>query len=154
MIGAITGVLASRSTQYEYFTSVLYPFVVDDVMSVSIPAHNSGNLWYIPEEVASVQVPTLVTGDLTPTIVYKTYNEPLALEVASVSVPTLVTGDLTPTIVYKTYNEPLALEAASVQVPTLITGDLVVTINYITYDNGEDDVASVSVPTLISGTLA
>ena len=125
MIGAITGVLASRSPQYEYFTSTLYPFITEDTVSVSLPTQQDGELWYIPDELTAVSIPELLSGTLIPTIVYKVYNEPLAAESATVTVPELLSGNLVTTIVYVTYNEPLAAESTTVTVPELLSGTLI-----------------------------
>jgi len=125
MMGAITGILASRGNYYEYFTTVLYPIITEDTISVSLPAPVDGELWYIPDDLLGVSTPTLQSGTLIPTIVYKTYNEPLAAESATMTVPTLLSGTLTVTINYITYNEPLAAESATMTVPTLLSGTLV-----------------------------
>ena len=101
MIGAITGILASRNAaNYEYFTSALYPILVADDMAISTPVLQSGTL---------------------STIVI-IYNEPLAEETATISVPTLQSGELS--IIVVTYNEPLAEETATISVPTLQSGTL------------------------------
>ncbi len=154
MIGAITGVLASRTAQYEYFTTILYPIITEDTITMTLPSQQDGELWYIPDESAAIAVPDLVSGNLVPTIVYVTYNETLAVESATVTVPDLVLGNLVPTIVYVTYNEPLAAESATVTVPDLLSGDLVTTIVYITYNEPlAAESATISIPELLSGTL-
>lgn len=125
MIGAITGVLASRTAQYEYFTTILYPIITEDTITMTLPSQQDGELWYIPDESAAIAVPDLVSGNLVPTIVYVTYNEPLAVESATVTVPDLLSGDLVTTIVYITYNEPLAAESATISIPELLSGTLI-----------------------------
>ena len=155
IIVPITGILAAkRSAQFEYFTSILYPIVTDESVAVSTAQLNSGNLWSTAIEDTTVPVPSLLSGTLVSSIVFKTYNEPLAIENTSIPVPTLQSGTLVDSIVYKTYNEPLAVENTSIPVPTLVSGTLAVTINYVNYNQPlavED--ASIPVPTLLSGTL-
>ncbi len=156
MISAITGILASRTiVESEFFTSVLYPFAVNDVMTVSNPVPNTGFLISIGEiEFTAISNPTLQSGALTETIVFKTYNEPLATEQTAISNPTLQSGALTETIVFKTYNEPLATEQTAISNPTLQSGTLVVTINYVDYNEPlATEQTLISNPTLLSGTL-
>jgi len=155
MIGAITGVLASRSPQYEYFTSTLYPFPVDDALSVSAvaPQSTGSNLWENPNDDISISHITAISGTLVDTIVYVTYNEPLATEDLGIQQISIVSGTLVDTIVYVTYNEPLATEDATVLNPTIQSGTLVTTIQYITYNNGLIEDATINNPDIISGTL-
>jgi len=153
MIGAITGVLASRSTAYEYFTSALYPFVVDDALSVSAVAPQPSELWENPNDDISVSNIMIVVGTLNETIVYKTYNEPLYNDPIGVETPQVISGNLVETIIYKVYNEPLATEPIGIQLPDILSGNLVETIVYIVYNNGEIEDIGIEQPIIVSGTL-
>jgi len=93
MIGAITGVLASRGNVYEYFTSTLYPFVVDDELSVSQVMPQPSVLWENPNDDISISNVIVQAGTLVDTIVYKTYNNG-AIEDIGVQLPTVISGTL------------------------------------------------------------
>lgn len=151
MIGAITGVLASRTAQYEYFTTILYPIVVDDELSVSQVIPMPSILWESPNDDISINNVIVQSGTLVDTIVYKYYNDG-AIEDIGVQVPMAVSGTLVDTIVYKVYNDGV-IEDIGVQQPVAITGTLVETIVYITYNNGAIEDIGVQLPTVISGTL-
>ena len=148
MQASVTGILASRNKEYEYFTSTLYPLLVEDALSISEAAQGA-ILWGLQNEQMTIGA-TPVSASLQATIVYQTYNEPLAAEALNIGA-TPVSADLQATIVYKTYNEPLATEALNIGA-TPISADMQVTINYVNYNNGEIEQISIGA-TPLSGTL-
>ena len=95
MINAITntGVLASRSPGYEYFTTVLYPFAVDDQLLVSQIVPQVGILWKNPDDGMIVSVPAALSGTLEETIVYINYNNE-EIEDVGVQQPIIISGIL------------------------------------------------------------
>ena len=153
MINAITitGVLASRSSGYKYFTTTLYPFVVDDEISVSQIVPQTDVLWENPNDDMTISTPIAVSGTLEETIVYINYNDG-AIEDVGVQTPAALSGTLVETIVFKEYNDG-AIEDVGVQTPAALSGTLVETIVYINYNNGEIEDMGVQTPIIISGTL-
>lgn len=156
MQAALIGVIASNGDEiHEFFTSVLYPYEFTESLGINLPGPLAGTLWGLEIEDARIALPTIISGTLTETIVYRVYNEPIATEDLALGQPVLLAGTLAETIVYKTYNEPIAVEDLSVGVPTIVSGTLVTTINYVTFDpplSAVDDLG-VGLPTLLSGTL-
>ena len=140
---------------YEYFTSILYPFIVQDALSVAVGAVQRGTVLGITQDTLSAVVPTLQSGTLVVSISYLTYNRPTFPDTLSTAVPTLQSGTLLVTIAYLTYNQPAFPDTLAAAVPTLQSGTLVVTVNYLDYLNGitYPDTMSVGVPTLTGGTL-
>jgi hypothetical protein len=156
MQAAIIGILASNDGEvHEFFTSVLYPYEFTEGLGINLPGPLAGSLWGLEVEDAVIALPTIISGTLTETIVYKIYNEPTVIEDLSLGQPVLLAGTLAETIVYKTYNEPIAVEDLSVGLPTLVSGTLVTTISYVTFDPplSATDELGVGLPTLLSGTL-
>lgn len=156
MIGAVTftGIWSSRANEYEYFTTTLFPFVVDDSLSVSAvaPQSTGSNLWENPSDDISINNIAAISGTLVDTIVYKVYNDG-AIEDIGIQQISAVSGTLVDTIVYKVYNEPLAIEDATILNPIIQSGTLAVTIQYITYNNGLVEDAVINNPVILSGTL-
>ena len=154
MIGALTGVLASRNTAHEYFTSALYPFVVDDSIGISSVLPRPSTLWENPNDDVVFSA-GLISGTLVETIVYRTYNEPLAVESVGFGLPVPQLGTLVETIAYKTYNESLAVDNVGFGLPTPLSGTLVETISYVNYNNADPNQERVAFnnPIIISGTL-
>jgi hypothetical protein len=153
MQAAIIGILASNNADPEYFTSVLYPFVVDDSLTIGQLSMVRGVIWENPLDASTIGLPTITAGTLTETIIYRTYNEPLAIDAVAMGVPIMLAGTLVETIAYRTYNEPLAVDALAMGVPTIMAGSLVETVVYQNYNNGLIETANVSNPIILSGTL-
>jgi hypothetical protein len=149
MIGAITGVLSSRSVvDLEYFTTVLYPFAVNDGLSITTPAFSAdGSLWSVPTDTASITNPTILSGSLVSSIVYQTYTFE---EDMSLSNPVILSGSLNTTIVYQTYTFE---EDMSLSNPVILSGSLNTTIVYINYTDGLIENTQIYNPIILSGSL-
>lgn len=147
MIGAITGVLSSRSPNAsEFFTSVVYPFETTDSLSIpNVTFSSPGTIWRAPEDAATILLPTILSGTLVSTLVtYNMVTEPLAVDL-----PAVLSGSLVTTLVtYSMVTEPL-----DVSLPAIVSGTLATTISYISYNNGVIENLAPEHPTIISGTL-
>ena len=134
-----------------YFTSVLYPILVQDTLNVALPLPTSPkNLLLMPTVMDSLNIgiPT-ITGSLTAVIVYKTYA--WGLDNVSVGLPSLAAGALTPTIAYQSYS--YGNDNVSVGLPSIAGGSLATVINYLIYNNWAAENIAVGLPTLAGGSL-
>ena len=134
-----------------YFTSVLYPVLVQDTLNVSLPLPtNPKNLLLMPTILDSLNIglPT-ITGALTAVIVYKTYA--WGLDNVSVGLPSLASGALTSTIAYKSYS--YGNDNVSVGLPSLAGGNIATVINYISYNNWAAENIAVGLPSIAGGSL-
>ena len=116
----IDGTLVENPTIF--YTSILYPFIFRDAMSVATVALERGNLLTITMEPMAVATPALQSGTLVGTIAFLSYGP--TIEAMDVATPVLESGTLVVTINYINYtNWPT--EAAKVSTPTLQSGTLV-----------------------------
>ena len=152
MMNAIIGAIASRERKKQYYTTVLYPDLTQDNLSIQSVQINSIQSWDSPNDTMQMAVPTLGNGNLTPTIVYLTYNNWTA-EQLQMGIPALGNGNLTVTIAYITYNDAVS-ENITTSVPTITGGTITVTIAFITYNNALEENITTTVPTIIGGTLS
>ena len=160
-VGEHSNVVTVRlKRQYAYFTSILYPLLVDDAMHVGVVPLRSGSTQQITLDTLSAPVPNLQSGTLTASISFVIYTNwrDINPETLSAPVPHLQSGTLIVTITYNNYVNwrDINPETLSAPVPTLQSGTLVVTITFITYTNWRDvnpETLSVPVPTLRSGSL-
>ncbi len=140
-----------------YYTSILYPFITQDDMSLPTPTHDDGSNLTIDTDDMALTVPAVTSGTLVATISYITYDNSLLFpDTMQHSVPVPQSGTLIVVISYLTYDNSLIYpETMQHSVPTLTSGTLVVVISYITYDNSllYPDPMQIPVPTLLSGTL-
>jgi len=141
----------------QYYTSILYPLVVEDTLQIAIAAPQGGQLVGLTVDTLDIAVPSLQSGVLGVTISYLSYDGRPWPDTLSVAVPGLQSGTLAVTINYLTYDGRPWPDTLDVPVPTLQSGTLIVTINYVDYSNWvtfNDNTLGVAVPTLQSGTLA
>ena len=150
---AITGILSSKSLGYEYFTSSLYPIVIDDSLLISSPIADRGLIYTDPNDLLGVNLPAITNGTLIETVVYKTYDNSLYEDTASVNLPSILSGTLLETITYKTYDINYSIDGIIVSNPTITSGTLVEVIEYINYNNGVIEDIYIRHPSIITGTL-
>lgn len=150
MFAALTGILASRNTEPEFFTSALYPLAVSDTLSITPGGVTAAQLWAMPVEQLNLSAPVLQAGTLVDTIIFRSYTAPIADRLAA-AVPTIQTGTLVDTIIFRSYTAPIA-DRLSAAVPTIEAGTLVTTIAFQTY-NSDVTRLGIETPTIISGTL-
>jgi hypothetical protein len=139
-----------------FYTSILYPFITEDGMSLAVPVPQRSNLITVDADGASVAAPSLQSGTLVVTISFLTYDNSLLFpDAAQVFVPALESGTLVASISFVTYDGRPFPDQAQVPVPALESGTLIVTITFVNYTNPllYPDQAQVPVPTLQSGTL-
>ncbi len=148
-----------RFSQDLYFTSLLYPILVEDSLSVSVPTVRG---WLFPfADNVSLGVPSIVGGTLLSTLVLLSYTNERDVnpDQLSLSVPSISGGALTVTINYLSYTNErdVSPDQLSLVVPAIQSGSLTVTIAYINYTNERDvapDTLSLGVPAITAGSLA
>jgi hypothetical protein len=134
-----------------FFTSILYPLLVQDGMQVSVAALEHGSLIKFGVDPMQIAVPALESGTLVVTIAFITYDARPHPDTMQVFVPALESGTLqTIVIIYDARPHP---DTMQVFVPALQSGTLVRIV--INYTNGlaHPDTMQVFVPSLQSGTL-
>lgn len=134
----------------DYYTSLVYPFLVQDDLSIDGTVLERGTSVRVDYEDFSVEVASLESGTLVVTIAFLSYHPPLPEEM-SVEVATLEDGTLVVTISFVTYDNN---EDMSIEVAPLVSGTLEVTIEYVVYISPDPDTMSVDVSALTGGTLA
>ena len=155
-----TVVFAAPAPPSFYFTSLLYPLLVEESLEVAVPGAERG--WLFPfTDSMNVGVPSIVSGALTLTLVLLSYTNERDVnpDQLSVGVPAINAGTLNATIAYVTYTNQrdVAPDSMSVGVPSIQSGSLAVTELYVTYTNQRDvapDNLTAGVPAITSGTLA
>ena len=134
----------------QYYTTVLYPELVEDSLAVNPVEAGNINVWDYPrDDTMMITVPRLLSGTISSTIAFLTYTA--TTEEMNITVPTPQSGTLETTIAYPVYTG--TEELVNLSVPTVNSGTLVVTINYVNYDNGVTEVMTHRVPTIIGVTL-
>lgn len=150
--GAITGVLSSRNSEKsEYYTSALYPLIVDENLAVGNPSPLYGSLWGTPADEMAIPNPTVMSGALTVEINYVTQN-PTPDELA-IPTPAIVSGSLVSTVNYVDVTPNY--EELAMPTPVVMSGSLVTTVNFVdhNYNNGIAEDLAIPNPTVISGSL-
>ena len=143
---------STPTEQLSYFTSVLYPFIIEDKFTISSPAiMSTGNLYDIQNDNLGISSVNLISATLVNTIIYKT-NEVKPADTLSISSVTLNSATLVDTIIYKT-NEVKPVDTLSITNVNLTSATLVETIVYISNEIKPIDTLSISSVTLNSGTL-
>jgi hypothetical protein len=134
----------------EYFTSVLYPLLVEDTLTINAPTIplNAGYLLEGPNDSLQVNSSIPLDGTLVDTIVYKTANTSGDSLSTGSSIP--LDGTLVDTIVYKTANTSGDSLSTGSSIP--LDGTLNVTIAYFSV-NIEGDSLQVNSSIPLSGTL-
>lgn len=151
MMNGIIGVLASRERKKQYYTTVLYPELSEDNLSLSSPQINSVQVWENPNDGVEIPHPTIVDGILTAVVNYVTYENAQPDNITA-GIPTVRNGTLATIVNYVTYTaEPDNITAG---IPNVRDGVLVTTINYVTYNNATADNITAGVPTIMGGILA
>lgn len=139
-----------------FYTSILYPLLVEDGMSIAMAALQRGYTLQVVNDASQVAVPALQGGTLVATISFITYNNSLLFpDNSQITVPVLESGTLVVTISFVTYDARPFPDNSQIPVPAIVASTLVVTINYIDYLNAitYPDNSQIPVPTLRSGTL-
>lgn len=147
--GIIDGTLIVAPSTF--FTSILYPLLVQDAMSTGLPALEHGSIVRFGIDPMEVFVPALESGTLVVTIAFITYDGRPHPDTMQVPVPALESGTLqTIVVIYDARPWPDTME---VFVPSVQSGTLVRIV--INYTNGlaHPDTMQVFVPSLQSGTL-
>ena len=147
--------LINTSTQSIFYTSITYPTITEDSMSMPVPSLRYGTIIPIQQDAMTVGTPTLLSGALTSVVNYISYQNwrDIAPDAMTVGIPTLLSGALTSVVNPISYQ---TADAMTVGIPTLLSGALVVTATYINYQNWRDiapDAMHVATPSLLSGTL-
>jgi hypothetical protein len=130
-----------------FYTSALYPLLMEDELEVNNLQPQTAQLWKIDPEEMNVGL-NAVTGNLDVTIVYLSYQDGLPEEL-DVGL-TAVAGNLEVNINYISYQDGLP-EELDVGL-TATAGNLEVVINYIQYQNYIPEELDVGL-TAISGSL-
>ncbi len=88
-------VFTAGPAQSTLFTSLLYPILFEDSLSVGVPGVNRGRLFPFTDQLG-VGVPAIVGGALIATITYINYTNErdVAPDQLSVGVPTITAGSL------------------------------------------------------------
>lgn len=144
-----------------FYTTTLYPILVEDTMTQGLPVVQFGAIYRLPSEDMSQAVPSLLLGTLVSSITYVNYfnQRDVNPETMTHPVPTLVGGVLTVVVAYVDYlnHRDVTPDSMTHPVPTLLSGTMAVTVSYVDYFNQRDvapDTMTHPVPTLLSGTLS
>lgn len=134
-----------------YFTSTLYGIVLQDALSVSISALQSGGLIKTPSDSMSAGQTSIDSGTLRETVVYVSFNV-VEQSVLNAGVTAIDSGTLSETIVYKS---SAIVETSTLQAntPSIESGTLKVVVSYLSYTTAETSKLNVSLSTITSGTL-
>jgi len=92
-INTLQGPGIEVSTVDQYYTSILFPVVVDESMTINSPSTVGGYLLGTLDEEMTVTSPTIISGTMTETIVYQTYDN-WPTEEMTVTSPTIISGTL------------------------------------------------------------
>ena len=139
-----------------FYTSIIYPLIVEDAMQVSAVSLLRGYTLQVDVDNSQVTVPALQAGTLAATISFVTYNNSLLFpDNSQVTVPAILGATLVVTISYLTYDARPFPDQSQVPVPAIVASTLVVTITFISYVNAltYPDNSQIPVPSLRSGTL-
>lgn len=161
----VTATLELRANLPEavYYTSLLYPVVVEDRLSLAtpgVPAHGS-YLFGVPDDDLAMAMPAISSGSLTlafnPTG-YENWRDVIPDQM-QVSVPLITDGSLVTSISYMDYLNWRDVNSDNMQTatPAITGGYLNITIQYVNYANQRDvnpDYMITSTPTIQSGSLA
>jgi len=140
---------------YSYYTSLFYPYLNEESISVGPPRPTRG--WIFPYvDALNLPPPTIESGTLGVTIVYKSYTNHRDVNPDTMNhpVPPIQSGTLDVTIDYVEY---LNLDTMNHPVSTIQSGVLEVVIAYISYEHKRDvnpDTMNHPVTTIQSGSLA
>lgn len=144
---AHVGVIASREHKPQFFTSAVYPLLVEEQYNLGTIAPNHGFAFPLTEEEYTVHNPSVISGVLTETIRYPSINATPDEFILSGFSP--VSGSLPVVIQYKSITTPT--EQYAMQSAQLISGTLTrVAIYYYHIGPEEYKINSLSI---ISGTL-
>lgn len=134
----------------EYFTSVLYPFVTDEIMAASMTPITTPAVYSIPTESMSMSGLVLESANLQSIV--QTYNNPLALEELSVNNISITSASLVDSQNIVVYNngltEELAINNISITAATLEVAAIIAV-----YNNGLVEEITANNIQIISGTL-
>lgn len=148
----VSNVSVRKATkQNQFYTSVLYPEELEDIISIQSPQVNSIQTWEILNDTMSVAIPAIQNSTLITTISYVSYENAIP-DVLTAAVPVIQGSTLVDTIAYKTY-ENIIPEVMTVGIPSIQSGTLVTTISYITYDNTIPDIIRPAIPAILGATL-
>lgn len=146
--------------QYAYFTSILYPFLVQDTLSMALPVAQPSGLFGVTLDTLSLALPLMQSGTLVATLNPLSYTNwrDINPETLSMAIPVAQSGTLVVTINYLDYVNwrDVNPETLSMPVPVAQSGTLVVTISYLDYLNWRDinpETMSMAIPVMQSGTL-
>jgi hypothetical protein len=148
--------------EFVYYTSLIYPTLVQDTLSIATPAVQPSVLWGLANETLTIPQPAPQSGTLVGTISYLNYTNGRDFNADTLTVPQPApqSGTLVVTINYLNYTNGRDFNADTltvVQPEPRDTSTLVVVISYIDYTNGRDfnaDTLTMPQPTPQSGTLA
>ena len=151
---------ALAQERFDYYTSILYPFLVEDTMTQGIPAVTSGYLVNFGNDSMTQGIPSLLLGTLVSSVNYVDYinGRDVSPDTMTQGIPTLLSGTLVVTVSYVDYlnQRDVAPDTMTQGIPSLLAGTLAVTVAYVDYVNGRDvtpDTMTQAIPALISGTL-
>lgn len=143
-----------------YYTSLIYPTLIEEAMTVGIPPIVSGLTRSLGNDDMTGPIPVLQSGTLISNITFNVYTNGRDFnpDVMSGPLPVLQSGTLVSVVnpVSYTNGRDFGPDIMSGPLPVLQSGTMVVTISYVIYTNGRDfnaDTMSVAVPNLQSGTL-
>lgn len=150
-VGEELGRVATPCECKVFYTSGLYPELVEEDLSIATPGFSGNGLLYsYGVDVVSYGVPGIQAGTLSSTINYVFYNE-YEHEVLSLGTPSVTEGSLVVAIVYKSYTS--LWEELWTPVPDILSGSLVVAIVHVNYTNALPENIGMAVPAITDGTL-
>jgi hypothetical protein len=145
------GVIASREHRPQFFTSNLYPLVIDDTINVSNPSASRGMLLRVVDDNLNFNPVSMVGGTLTTVIRYPVYDHQPPEDI-NLYTTRVLSGNLTTVIAYKVYDHPL-IEIINLTKVNILNGTLTVVINYVQYSGQIESFNMISAG-IIGGTLA
>ena len=157
MASFYVGTWASRNAEVfpdpnaEYFTSVLYPIIFDDGLTAHASDILNGNIFENPSDMMAAETPAIISGNITPTIIYQSYAD-WPNESLQTNSPDIISGNITPTIIYQSYADwPIEnIEAGS---PSIQAGTITTVISYVDYSNWAIEQLQIGTPSIQSGEI-
>lgn len=134
------------------YTSLLYPVQIDEAVRVRVPTLEGSSNFGLADELVTVPMFSLVSGELIGTISYLSYNN-AEFETVQCDEPfELLGGEIEVTISFMTYDNA-EFEEATAEVFGLLSGEIEVVITFQTYSNAQFEQCGPDVFQLLSGTL-